>query len=100
MCHQYLDFTIITPSNWLAKRVKRSFLKDKIIKVINNGIDTQVFKPVIDKAIIEDLQIPMNSKIVLAVAPGIMSESKGGKWVLELADCMNEQKLNFVLIGQ
>ena len=40
-----LDLTIITPSKWLADKVKESFLKDYPVKVINNGIDLSVFKP-------------------------------------------------------
>ena len=40
-----LDLTIITPSKWLAGLVKESFLKDYEVKVINNGIDLDVFKP-------------------------------------------------------
>lgn len=39
-----LDMTIITPSQWLADQVKESFLKDYPVKVINNGIDLNVFK--------------------------------------------------------
>ncbi len=39
------DMTIITPSNWLSGLVKRSFLKEYPVKVINNGIDLSVFKP-------------------------------------------------------
>ena len=42
---QDLDLTIITPSQWLADKVKESFLKDYPVKVINNGIDLSVFKP-------------------------------------------------------
>ncbi|MDD3382528.1 MAG: glycosyltransferase, partial [Bacilli bacterium] len=44
----YKDFdnlTIVTPSKWLLDRVKSSFLKDKKMLVINNGIDVNVFKP-------------------------------------------------------
>lgn len=37
------NLTIITPSNWLANLVKKSFLKDYPINVINNGIDTDIF---------------------------------------------------------
>ena len=37
--------TLVTPSEWLAKLVKRSFLKEYTVKVINNGIDLSVFKP-------------------------------------------------------
>ena len=39
------NLTIVTPSQWLAGLVKDSFLGDYPIKVINNGIDVQVFKP-------------------------------------------------------
>lgn len=40
-----LDLTIITPSKWLGELVKQSFLKDYPVKVINNGIDLNIFKP-------------------------------------------------------
>ena len=40
-----LDLTIITPSMWLRDQVKRSFLKNYEVKVINNGIDLDIFKP-------------------------------------------------------
>ena len=38
------DMTIVTPSNWLAKLVKSSCLKDFPVEVINNGIDLDIFK--------------------------------------------------------
>lgn len=40
-----LDLTIITPSMWLRDQVKKSFLKNYEVKVINNGIDLDIFKP-------------------------------------------------------
>lgn len=40
------DMTIVTPSEWLAGLVKQSFLSEYPVKVINNGIDLDVFKPV------------------------------------------------------
>lgn len=40
-----LDLTIITPSEWLKGLVKKSFLKDYKVEVINNGIDLDVFCP-------------------------------------------------------
>ena len=39
------NMTIVTPSKWLAELVKESFLSEYPIKVINNGIDLDVFKP-------------------------------------------------------
>jgi len=38
------NLTIVTPSRWLADRVKRSFLKEYPVEVIPNGIDTSQFK--------------------------------------------------------
>ena len=39
------DLTIVTPSLWLSKLVKQSFLAQYPLEVINNGIDLSVFKP-------------------------------------------------------
>jgi putative colanic acid biosynthesis glycosyltransferase len=36
---------IVTPSQWLADLVKKSFLKQYPVTVIHNGMDTTVFKP-------------------------------------------------------
>ena len=38
-----LDLTIVTPSVWLSNLLKESFLKDYSVKIINNGIDLNVF---------------------------------------------------------
>ncbi len=96
---QDLDFKIITPSQWLGNRVKMSFLKDKDIKIIHNGIDTNIFYQVCADDLRSELGIPKNYKVVLAVAPDIMSERKGGKWVLKLAEMMKDEKVFFVLVG-
>lgn len=93
------DFTIVTPSQWLANRVKCSFLKDKRIKIIHNGIDTEIFKPMDTSELRNKLGISKDSKVVLAVAPDIMSERKGGKWVIKLANMMKKDEIKFVLIG-
>ena len=38
-----LDMVIVTPSEWLKSDVKKSFLSDYNIEVINNGVDSNVF---------------------------------------------------------
>lgn len=93
------DFTIVTPSKWLADRVRKSFLKDKRIQIIHNGIDTDIFKPVDTSNLRRELGIPDGNKVILAVAPGIMSERKGGKWVLKLAEMLNNENTTFILVG-
>ena len=37
--------TIVTPSKWLADIVEQSFMGEYPVKVINNGINLDIFKP-------------------------------------------------------
>ena len=37
--------SIVTPSDWLRNIIKESFLQNKEVNVINNGIDLELFKP-------------------------------------------------------
>lgn len=93
------NLTIVTPSKWLADRVRQSFLKEKEIIVIHNGIDTKnIFYP----RNYEHIKLKHNltdEKLVLAVAPNLMDERKGGKWVLKLAKRFQGEKVKFILIG-
>ncbi len=41
--------TLVTPSDWLRERVLESFLKEKPVKTIHNGIDLSVFHPCAEK---------------------------------------------------
>jgi putative colanic acid biosynthesis glycosyltransferase len=93
------NLTIVTPSKWLANRVRQSFQKRKRIEVIFNGIDTQkIFHPRNYDDLIKKHQLT-DEKIVLAVAPDLMSKSKGGRYVIELAKMMRNEKIKFILIG-
>ena len=92
-------FTVVTPSKWLADKVKKSFLGQKDIAVIHNGIDTHtIFYPRgKDAQLLHDLA--PDKKIILAVAPNIMEERKGGKYVLQLSQQLKDKPYQFVLIG-
>lgn len=97
-----LEFSIITPSQWLLDRVKLSFLKNKKISVIHNGIDTENVFHLADNDKILKLKEKFNltnKKIVLSVAPNIMSESKGGFKVLEISKIFADINTHFVLVG-
>lgn len=58
--------TIVTPSNWLANYVKKSFLGKYPVEVINNGIELLKFKPT--KSNLLDEKLNPGEKIVLCVA--------------------------------
>ncbi len=81
------NITIVTPSNWLAERVKESYLSKYPVKVINNGIDTSVFKPT-QNTFKERYNIG-DKKVVLAVA-AIWDKRKGLADVIELSKKLDE----------
>lgn len=93
------DLTIVTPSEWLANRCKKSFLGDREIHVVHNGIDTETFSPQDTTELKRKHNISEDEKVVLAVAPNIMSENKGGRHVLALAEKMKDESVRFILIG-
>ena len=89
------NMIIVTPSQWLADLVKRSFLSNYTVKVINNGIDLSVFKPT-ESAFREkyDLQ---DKYIVLGVASP-WGERKGLDVFIELSKKFDD-RYRIVLVG-
>ena len=87
---------IVTPSNWLAQLVSKSFLKEYPIKVINNGIDLNVFRPI--KGNFRQKYNLENKKILLGVA-NIWEERKGIKYFFDLAKELDED-YKIVLVGK
>ena len=58
-------FTIVTPSLWLKKCVGQSFLKNKDIRLIYNGIDLENFTKTDKYEARKELNLPQDKKIVL-----------------------------------
>lgn len=82
--------TIVTPSEWLKNLVKQSFLNEYEVNVIANGIDTNVFAPVKQRA-------ATDKKIILGVA-NIWEKRKGMQYFEALADIL-DQTYQIVLVG-
>lgn len=67
---------IVTVSKWLEREVRKSFFKDKDIKCIYNGIDTNIFAPTNYNGLKEKHHILEGEKVVLGVA-SIWEKRKG-----------------------
>ena len=89
--------TIVTPSKWLAGLVKESYLKNYPVKVINNGINLNVFKPR-KSNFREQYSIPLSRIMVLGVAFG-WGYKKGLDCFIELAKELDKEKYQIVLVG-
>ncbi len=89
------NLTLITPSNWLAMQIKQSFLKNKTVIVINNGIDLELFKP--KKNDIKEKFGIENKFVILGVA-SYWSKRKGFRYFLELSELLEENEI-IILVG-
>ncbi|WP_051563231.1 glycosyltransferase [Butyrivibrio sp. LB2008] len=99
-CFNKIDnLIIVTPSQWLAERTRMSFFKDRRIEVIHNGVDTNIFKPVDSSELKKELGIDFGEKVILAIAPNLMSKEKGGCYVLQVAKRLKNEHIRFVLVG-
>lgn len=86
---------IVTPSQWLANLVKKSFLKEYPVTVIHNGIDTSVFKPT--ESDFRKQHGLENKKILLGVASP-WTPRKGLQDFIKLAPMLPEN-WKIVLVG-
>ena len=95
----YNELIIAAPSEWLANRGKESILRTHPVRVIHNGIDTSIFYPRNVTSIRKRYGISNEDKVFLALAPHLMSDAKGGKYIIELAEKFKNEKAVFILIG-
>lgn len=75
------NLTIVPCSEWMATFVRQSFLKDKKIEVIRNGVDLNVFKPIGSGN--------SNSFEILAVS-NVWNEEKGLKDIFQLRNILDK----------
>jgi len=87
---------IVSPSKWLASLVEQSFLKEYPIKVINNGINLDIFKPSEKETILQKYGL-QEKKVILAMAMGFVKR-KGVDYLLEIPNLLNENEI-LILVG-
>ncbi len=83
------------PSQWRARHLGNSFLKNNEIKVIYNGIDTDNFRPINADSLKEKYEI--KGKYILGVA-NIWNKRKGLDDLIKLSS-MIQSELQIVLVG-
>lgn len=88
--------TIVTPSEWLADLAKQSFLKEYPVKVINNGIDLEIFKPTSSN--FREENNLSGKKIVLGVASG-WNYRKGLDVFIKICNRLDPDIYQIILVG-
>lgn len=90
------NLVIVTPSEWMKSKVEKSFLSGYEVKIINNGIDINVFKPCPDHEMKKAILSNGFDKVILGVA-ATWNERKGLRDILTVAG--KEPNWFFVVIG-
>lgn len=87
---QLSNLTIVPVSNWLESLVKQSILKQFTIRVIHNGVDVSVFRPV-ENCIRKKYGIPDDKLLILGV--GSSGTIKGKQEFIKLSTIKDYQIL-------
>lgn len=89
------NMIIVTPSKWLGSWVKKSFLREYSVSVINNGIDTSKFYPIESDF---RKKKKLDNKFVLLGVATVWDKNKGLSDYLKLADILDDD-YRIVLVG-
>jgi putative colanic acid biosynthesis glycosyltransferase len=89
------NLTFVSPSKWLAGLVKRSFLGEYPVTVINNGVDLEVFKPTESKFREKN---NLNNKFIILGVASVWEKRKGFEYFIELSNKINQDEV-IVLVG-
>lgn len=89
---------LAAPSAWLASRMRESMVGDKPIDVVPNGLNTHLFRPRDARALKEELGLA-GRYCVVSVGADLMSQRKGGRWVVELAQRFLGEDIVFIMVG-
>lgn len=97
--NRFDNLAICTVSDWLRDRAKMSsFLKDKKIVTVKNGLDSEIFTYRYSNTIREKHNIK-DEKILLHVTPDFNSPIKGGRYVLEVAKRLKNDNIKIIVVG-
>jgi len=92
--------TIVCPSQWLADRVKESFLNKFQVKVIPNAVNTEIFKNKDKSFIHKKYDIPLEKKIILFVAANLKDERKGVKYFFDSLKYIKDSNYLVLTMGK
>jgi len=90
------NLTMVPVSNWIAEPLKESFLKDKPIHVIHNGIDLSVFKPLPTESV--KLKYGISDEFVIIGVAAPWSARKGLPDFVKLRDMLSND-YRIILVG-
>jgi glycosyltransferase involved in cell wall biosynthesis len=96
MLQDLKNLVVVTPSKWLAERVQTSFLSNNEIIVINNGINTEVFKSNLNRRNFTSLKKEVK---ILSLIANLDDDRKGHYWIPRIAEKLSGYNVKFYIVG-
>lgn len=95
------NLNIVALSRWLMEKSEMSVLfREFPHHLINNGIDTSIFKPMNKKLAKEIFGLDTTKKTILFVADKIQNKRKGFHYLLDALKLLSNEKLQLAIIGE
>lgn len=95
------NMSIVCPSAWLKNNIVESYLGKFKINIIFNVVDTDIFKPVLDKnSLRTKYKLPEDKKIITFSASNLNDTSKGINYIIEVAKILENRNYLFVGMGK
>ena len=92
------NMTLVPVSDWLAGIARESFLGDKKIHRIYNGVDTEIFSPKADTASVRK-KYGLGDRFVVLGCASVWGERKGLADFVRLRERLQEKKFAIVIVG-
>jgi glycosyltransferase involved in cell wall biosynthesis len=89
------NLTIVTPSKWLEENVRNSFLKNKPLITINNGINLNLFKPQSKNIFVNP---SLKDKFIVLCVANYWTNLKGLHDIIKLSQIL-PKNIQIVMIG-
>lgn len=88
-----MSFSVVAPSHWLEGMLQQSIFKSQDIRMIYNGIHTNIFFVQNKRKMRQELGLPIEKKIILFAAHGgLLSEMKGGRLFVQALQKIEDHK--------
>jgi glycosyltransferase involved in cell wall biosynthesis len=96
-----LDFTVVTPSRWLADCARSSpLLEGKKIEVIPNGLNLENFRPVAKDEARKALNLPLDKHLVLFGAMNSLHDKrKGFQYIKSVTGLLDNSTFEAIVFG-
>jgi glycosyltransferase involved in cell wall biosynthesis len=99
-----LEFTVVSPSRWLAEQASRSSLfGGRRIEVIPNGVDTERYRPGDRNYVRQLFNFPLNKQLIMFGAADVSNTAKGlpdlKQALKRLIDMGWQDRVELVVVG-